>query len=138
MQLGARHVLHVKRVHIHLGQHHVSSVLLVGTLVKVHPTVLNAKMEKLRQWLVLLNVMNAQLGLTLRVHFVLYVLLVRILVQGHLSVLNVPQGNSPEKVANLVNPVVQHDSCSLLVRPVTPLYQIFQGHASGGNTEIAF
>ena len=130
-------MLYAKRVHIHLGQHHVSSVLLASTLVKVHLTVLNAKMEKLQQWLVLPNVMNAQLGLTLRVHFVLYVLLVRILVQGHPSVLNANLGTSQEKEVNIANHVVQHDGCSLLVRPVTPLNQISQGHASGDNTEIA-
>jgi hypothetical protein len=95
------------------------------------------KMEKHLRCPVLLNVMNALQEHTLLVRSVPYVLLENFHLLGHLSVLNVHQGNSPEKVAKFANHVVQHDACSLLVRPVTLLSQIFQGHASGGNTEIA-
>ena len=90
-----------------------------------------------RRLQVLQNVMNVQLELTLPEHFVLCVQLVRVLIRERLYVLNVNLGTSQEKEANLANHVVQHDGCSLLVRPVTPLNEISQGHASGGSMEIA-
>ena len=115
----------------------VNYVLLVSILEKVPMTVRNVRMALRQQLQVRQNVMNVQLELTLPGHFVLCVQLVRVLLKERLYVLNVNLGTSQEKEANLANHVVQHDGCSLLVRPVTPLNEISQGHASGGSMEIA-
>ena len=115
----------------------VNYVLLVSILGKVPIIAQNVRMEPRQQLQVLQNVINVLLELTHLEHSVLCVQLVRVLLKERLYVLNVNLGTSQEKEANLANHVVQHDGCSLLVRPVTPLNQIFQGHASGGNTEIA-
>ena len=98
---------------------------------------LNVTMGKHRQLLELLHVMNAQQELILWEHLVHYVQQVRVRMLVLPFVYNAHQGNSLEKVAKLANLVAQHDGCSLLVRPVTRLNEIFQGHASGGSMEIA-
>ena len=133
-----RHVLLALLVHTLRALSHATYVLLVSILEKVPITVQNVRMALRQQLQVRQNVMNVQLELTLPVHFVLCVQLVRVLLKERLYVLNVNPGTSQEKEVNLANHVVQHDGCSLLVRPVTPLNEISQGHASGGNTEIAF
>ena len=128
----------VQQERIHQVRLHVNYVLLVSILEKVPITVRNVRMALRQQLQVRQNVMNVQLELTLPVHFVLCVQLVRVLLKERLYVLNVNLGTSQEKEVNLANHVVQHDGCSLLVRPVTPLNEISQGHASGGSMEIAF
>ena len=100
-------------------------------------TVRNVRMAPRQQLQVRQSVINVQLERTLPEHFVRCVQQVKVLIKERLYVLNVNLGTSQEKEANLANYVVQHDGCSLLVRPVTPLNQISQGHASGDNTEIA-
>jgi len=131
------HVPSVQQERIHQVRLHVNYVLLVSILEKVPITVRNVRMALRQQLQVRQNVMNVQLELTLPGHFVLCVQLVRVLLKERLYVLNVNLGTSQEKEANLANHVVQHDNCSLLVRPVTPLNEISQGHASGGSMEIA-
>ena len=132
-----RHVLCVRQERIHPARPHVNYVPSVSILKMVPVTVRNVRMAQRRLLQVRQNVINVQLERTLPEHFVLCVQLVRVLIRERLYVLNVNLGTSQEKEANLANHVAQHDGCSLLVRPVTLLYQISQGHASGDNTEIA-
>ena len=132
-----RHVLCVRQERIHPARPHVNYVPSVSILKMVPVTVRNVRMAQRRLLQVRQNVINVQLERTLLGHSVPCVLLVRVLLKERLYVLNVNLGTSQEKEANLANHVVQHDGCSLLVRPVTPLNEISQGHASGGSMEIA-